>query len=63
MPGVVKTQWFGKQVSVLMMNGKSLSGELSEVTDRYVVLTVGAVETQVMAHAIMAIKLSGGKEE
>ena len=62
MAGLVKTAWFGKQVSILMVNGKTVTGELSEVTDRYVVLTINKAETQVMDHAIVAVRLAGDKE-
>jgi sRNA-binding regulator protein Hfq len=62
MPGIVRTAWFGKQISVLMVNGKTVSGELSEVTDRYIVLRVGNSQTQVMDHAIVAIRLAADKE-
>jgi sRNA-binding regulator protein Hfq len=56
MANVVKTEWFGKQISVLMINGKSVTGELTEVTDNYIVLTVGSAQTQVMVHAIIAVR-------
>ena len=62
MAGLVKTTWFGKQVSILMVNGKTVTGELSEVSDRYVVVTANKTETQVMDHAIVAIRLAGEKE-
>jgi len=48
---------------VLMVNGKSVTGELSEVTDNYIVLTRGGVETQIMGHAIVAVRLAGDQEE
>jgi sRNA-binding regulator protein Hfq len=62
MAGLVKTGWFGKQITVLMVNGKSMSGELSEVSEHYIVLTRGTSETQVMARAIVAIRLAGDAE-
>jgi len=62
MVSVVKTQWFGKQISVLMINGKTVTGELAEVTEDYVVLHVGGVQMQIMVHAIIAIRLATGKE-
>ncbi len=58
MPGLVKTGWFGKQINVAMVNGKSLTGELSEVSDLYIVITRGGTEVQIMAHAIIAIRLA-----
>jgi sRNA-binding regulator protein Hfq len=62
MANVVKVDWFGKNVSVLMINGKTVTGELTEVTDNYVVLNVGAVQMEVMVHAIIAIRLASEKE-
>ena len=63
MAGLVKIGWFGRQVSVLMINGKSITGELSEVGDQYIVVTRAGSDTQIMAHAIVAIRLAGEKEE
>ena len=63
MAQIVKTEWFGRQVSVLMINGKSVTGELSEVTENYIVLTRGSSETQVMVHAIIAVRLAAEKED
>ncbi len=62
MANVVKISWFGKNVSILMVNGKTVTGELTEVADNYVVLNLGGVETQIMVHAIIAIRLATGKE-
>jgi sRNA-binding regulator protein Hfq len=62
MATVIKTEWFGKQVSVLMVNGKTVRGELAEVTENYLVLNVGAVQMQIMVHAIIAIRLATGRE-
>ena len=62
MAQVIKTEWFGRQISVLMVNGKSVTGELSEVTDSYIVLTRGSSETQVMVHAIIAVRAVAEKE-
>jgi sRNA-binding regulator protein Hfq len=63
MAGLVKIGWFGRQISVLMVNGKSITGELTEVSEHYVVLTRAGSDTQIMAHAIVAIRLAGEKEE
>ena len=63
MAQVIQTEWFGKQVSVLMTNGKSVTGELSIVTEHYIVLTRGGVETQIMVHAIIAVRLASEKEQ
>jgi len=62
MANVVKVSWFGKDVSVLMVNGKTVTGELTEVTDNYIVVNVGGVEMEVMVHAIIALRLAAGKE-
>jgi sRNA-binding regulator protein Hfq len=62
MATVIRTEWFGKQVSVLMVNGKTVTGELAEVTENYLVLNVGAVQMQIMVHAIIAIRLATGRE-
>ena len=56
--GVMKQGWFGRQINVLMTNGKSAVGELTEVADKYIVITTNEVETQIMAHAIVAIRLA-----
>jgi len=62
MAQVIKIEWFGRQISVLMVNGKSVTGELSEVTDNYIVLTRGSSETQIMVHAIIAVRVVSEKE-
>ncbi len=58
MAGVIKSGWFGKRVSVLMANDKSVSGVLSEVTENYIVLTQGGREIQIMCPAIIAVRLA-----
>ncbi|MHC4481273.1 MAG: hypothetical protein ACYS8K_02540 [Planctomycetota bacterium] len=58
MASSIKAEWFGKQISILLVNGKSLVGELSEVTDDYVLLTSDVGQTQVMVHAIVAVRLA-----
>ncbi len=58
MAGLVKIGWFGRQISVLMVNGKSITGELTEVSEHYIVVTRGGSETQIMARAIVAIRLA-----
>jgi sRNA-binding regulator protein Hfq len=62
MANVIKTEWFGKQVTVLMVNGKAATGELTEVTDKYVLLGAGAGQTLIMVHAIVAVKLASAKD-
>jgi sRNA-binding regulator protein Hfq len=62
MADVVKSGWFGREVSVLMVNGKSITGELSEVCDNFLVLTRGGAEHQIMVHAIVAIRLAGERD-
>ncbi|MGD2174297.1 MAG: hypothetical protein PVJ27_02755 [Candidatus Brocadiaceae bacterium] len=56
MASIVKTAWFGRRVSVLMVNDKTVTGTLSEVTDNYLILKRGGSETQVMFHAIIAVR-------
>jgi ferredoxin-fold anticodon binding domain-containing protein len=56
MANVVKSSWFGRQVNVLLVSGKSVVGELAEVTDNYIVLNTKSGELQVMVHAIVAIR-------
>ena len=57
---VVKANWFGQRVTVMLLNGKALKGEVTEVCDRYIVLTTDGLETQVMVHAIAVIRLAEG---
>jgi sRNA-binding regulator protein Hfq len=53
MANVVRGGWFGRQVSILLVNGKTISGEVSEVTEHYVVLTREKAEVQIMGSAIV----------
>ena len=59
----IKTEWFGKQLSVLLSNGKSVTGELTEMTDRYIVLTRSGADTLVMVHAVVAVRLADSQSE
>ena len=63
MAAIVKTVWFGKQLNVLLTTGKSVSGELTEVTDAYIILDRGGTEMQVMAHAIVMIVPATAKDD
>ena len=63
MASIVKSSWFGKQVTVMLVSEKSVSGELSEVSDHYIVLTTKNGETQIMASAIIAIRLAEQAQE
>jgi small nuclear ribonucleoprotein (snRNP)-like protein len=65
MANVVKTDWFGKRISVLMVNGETVSGELTEVSDHYVVLDTGKADVQIMVGAMVAVRLaqSPGKKQ
>jgi len=63
MAQVIKAEWFGRQISVLMVNGKSVTGELSEVTENYIVLARNSSETQIMVHAIVAVRPTTEKED
>lgn len=59
MADVIKTGWYGRKITVLMVNGKSTTGELTYVSESYVVLEgEGGVETQVMVGAIIAVRLA-----
>ena len=58
----LKSSWFGREVAVLLVNGKTLTGTVAEATDIYIVLQDGSgADTQVMVHAIVAIKPTSGK--
>jgi len=64
MPAVVRPEWFGQKINVLMVNGKSATGELVETGDSYIVIKgQGGVQTQIMAHAIIAVRLAGTEKE
>jgi len=63
MAGLIKVGWFGRQINVLMVNGKSISGELTEVSEHYIVVTRAGSETQIMAHAVVAVRLAEEKAE
>jgi len=57
MADVVKRGWFGRKVHVVLMNGKSINGEMTEVTDNYIIIEPeGKKPTQVMVHAIVALR-------
>ncbi len=58
MPGVVRPDWFGRDLSVLLVSGKRVSGELTEVTDHYIVLNSDGGDVQVMVHAMVAVRLA-----
>lgn len=55
MGNVVRGGWFGRQVSVLLVNGKTIAGEVTEVTEHYVVLSRSNSEVQIMGSAIVLI--------
>lgn len=64
MPDVVKPEWFGRQITVLMVNGKSVTGELAEVSENFIVINpASGVETLIMVHSIVAIRPAQGQEE
>ena len=62
MTGIIRTEWFGRQISVLLTTGKTLTGELSEVTDTYLVLDRESGQVQIMGHAVVAVRLAIDKE-
>lgn len=53
---VVKSEWFGREISVLLTNGKRVSGELTAVSPNYIVLDREKGEVQVMKHAVILIQ-------
>lgn len=55
---VVKSEWFGRELSVLLTNGKTVSGELTEVSPNFIVLDRDKGEVQVIKHAIILIQES-----
>jgi len=47
-----------------MLNGKSSTGELVETSDNYIVIEgQEGVQTQIMAHAIVAVRLADAEKE
>jgi sRNA-binding regulator protein Hfq len=62
MANVVKTSWFGNQVSVLTVNGKTVTGELTETSDNYIVLSRNGADVQIMVHAIVMIVPAAAKD-
>lgn len=63
MANVVKPTWFARNVNVLLTTGKSVSGEVMETCDSYIVLNTKAGEVQVMVHAIAVIYPQSGQPE
>lgn len=63
MASVVNSGWFGRGISVLLVNGKTMTGELTEISDHYIVIESGGASTQIMVHAIIAVRLAEEKEE
>ncbi len=55
MASVVKPAWFGREVTVTLTTGKTVTGELTEVSPTYIILNTKAGEKQVMVHAIITI--------
>jgi sRNA-binding regulator protein Hfq len=62
MANVVKVSWFGNQISVLMINGKTITGELTETSDNYIVVSRGGSEVQIMVHAIVMVVPAATKD-
>jgi hypothetical protein len=61
MANVIRSQWFGRSIKILLSNDKTITGELAEVTDNYLVIDRSGVPTQVMLHAIIAVWPAGEK--
>ena len=55
MANVLRSDWFGRQVNVLLVNGKTISGEVSEVTEHYIVLSRPKSDVQIMGSAMVVI--------
>lgn len=53
---VLKAEWFGRQVSVLLTNDKTVSGEVSEVSPNYIILGTSKGEMQIMKDSIILIR-------
>ena len=58
MASIIKAGWFGRQVGVVLLNGKKVTGELTEVSDQFIVLNTGKSEVQIMGSAIMLVALA-----
>jgi sRNA-binding regulator protein Hfq len=56
MAEVVKSEWFGREISVLLTNGKRVSGELTQVSPNFIVLDREGGEVQVMKNAVILIQ-------
>ncbi len=54
---IIKPEWFGKNISVLLTNEETFEGELTEVGEKYLVIKTAEGELQVMVHAIVTIRL------
>ncbi len=52
---VVKPAWFGRQLAVTLMGGESVRGELTEVSENYIILNTKVGEKLLMVHAIIAV--------
>ena len=60
---IIKPSWFGREVSILLSNGKKIRGELSEVGQSYLIINTSNGETQVMVHAIVLLRLAGSEND
>lgn len=56
MADVVKSEWFGRNINVLLTNEKKVSGELTQVSENYIILDGPQGEVQVMTSAIVLIR-------
>lgn len=63
MPELVKPNWFGRNLSVLLNNGKTIRGSLEETGDTYIVLETQKGPVQVMSAAITLIRLADESPE
>jgi sRNA-binding regulator protein Hfq len=46
-----------------MVNGKTITGELTETSDNYIVLSRNGTEVQIMVHAIVMVVPAAPKED
>lgn len=53
---IVKAEWFGRELSILLTNGKRVSGELTETSPSFIVLDREKGKVQIMKHAIILIQ-------
>lgn len=53
---VLKAEWFGRKISILLVNDKTVSGEVTEVSSSYIILDTGSGQMQIMKNSIILIR-------